>query len=588
MNFIMSESISPTLTVVPFHDVIIIGAGPCGLAVAARMRESTPSALFADFEHQRYHWLKKHAKRQSKLQTKGRVGSMVVIEDNQKSGAAKASRRSGNTSSLSAYDHHMHAEDYSIQVFDNTSSIWMAKWKKLFAAFDIKTLRSPLFFHPGPEDRDGLKAYAYAKGREHEMCELKGVCGKEISKHEKKKAMKRRVDKHQPRGTSIDERDKQDYYTPSTGLFDDYCKDCVDRYRLDKLVSQADVTSIQYDEFEDGDRPGQCFTVQSSLGKHYARAVVLAIGPGVPSPIPVSPLESEGACHSSRLAGLGPFAPHVHARIAAKRSTNVVVIGGGLTSAQIADMALRKGGSKIYHIMRSDYKLKHFDLSLPWVAKYKNFELATFFGLEPDAERAEMILAARNGGSITPAYDKVLAKHIANGRMERYAKTVIASKAWDSVSKTWTIETEPKIDALPAIDYIYYATGAKADITTLPVMQQMLESHPIATINGLPCLTDELQWTKNVPLFVAGRFAGLRLGPGAASLEGARTGAERIVCRLQEVLEERDLLDRGTSSPKMRTVGFAQEEEDKWEELRRGFERGSSHVNMYSALSDGE
>lgn len=43
------------------HDVIIVGAGPCGLAVAARLCEHTPSALFTDEEHQRYHWIKKHA-----------------------------------------------------------------------------------------------------------------------------------------------------------------------------------------------------------------------------------------------------------------------------------------------------------------------------------------------------------------------------------------------------------------------------------------------------------------------------------------------------------------------------------------------
>lgn len=35
------------------QDVLIIGGGPCGLAVAARLHESTPSALFTDSEHQR-------------------------------------------------------------------------------------------------------------------------------------------------------------------------------------------------------------------------------------------------------------------------------------------------------------------------------------------------------------------------------------------------------------------------------------------------------------------------------------------------------------------------------------------------------
>ena len=47
------------------HDVVIVGAGPCGLAVAARLCEHTPSAIFTDEEHQRYHWIRKHGARMS-------------------------------------------------------------------------------------------------------------------------------------------------------------------------------------------------------------------------------------------------------------------------------------------------------------------------------------------------------------------------------------------------------------------------------------------------------------------------------------------------------------------------------------------
>lgn len=44
-------------------------------------------------------------------------------------------------------------------------------------------------------------------------------------------------------------------------------------------------------------------------------------------------------------------------------------------------------------------------------------------------------------------------------------------------------------------------------------------------------------WNDEVPLFVTGRFAGLRLGPGAPNLVGARIGAERIAWNVEAVLK---------------------------------------------------
>lgn len=48
-------------------------------------------------------------------------------------------------------------------------------------------MRSPMFFHVDPGDRDGMLAYAGETGREKELWELHGCVGKELSKHKKKK-----------------------------------------------------------------------------------------------------------------------------------------------------------------------------------------------------------------------------------------------------------------------------------------------------------------------------------------------------------------------------------------------------------------
>ncbi|KAF2762179.1 FAD binding domain-containing protein [Pseudovirgaria hyperparasitica] len=154
----MEDSTPPTI-----HDIIIVGAGPCGLAVAARLSEHTPSAIFTDDEHQRYNWIRRHARH-------------MTIK-NRKTGAdSKPKPEPPRTE-----------RKYSTLVLDGSGSTWMAKWNRLFRLFDIKHLRSPMFFHVDPGDRDGMLAYTYEHGREHELVEIRGCVGKELSKHQKKK-----------------------------------------------------------------------------------------------------------------------------------------------------------------------------------------------------------------------------------------------------------------------------------------------------------------------------------------------------------------------------------------------------------------
>jgi hypothetical protein len=76
---------------------------------------------------------------------------------------------------------------YSTLVLDSSGSQWMARWNRAFKALKIDHLRSPMFFHIDPADRDGLLAYTRETGRERELYELSGCVGQELSKHKRKK-----------------------------------------------------------------------------------------------------------------------------------------------------------------------------------------------------------------------------------------------------------------------------------------------------------------------------------------------------------------------------------------------------------------
>ena len=139
------------------HDVIVIGAGPCGLGIASRLCEPAPSALFTDDEHQRYHWIQKHGR---KMALKNRRNGKVL-------------------KNLSGCEGHR----FSTLVLDASGDQWMSRWKTLFNTFDIHHLRSPMFWHVDPSDRDAMLAMAINEGREKDLFELKNCVGKEVSKH---------------------------------------------------------------------------------------------------------------------------------------------------------------------------------------------------------------------------------------------------------------------------------------------------------------------------------------------------------------------------------------------------------------------
>lgn len=309
------------------------------------------------------------------------------------------------------------------------------------------------------------------------------------------------------------------------------------------------VTDISFAFSHSGECEERLFAVDTNKGRRYARAVVLALGPRNEPVLPdvaLEPLpnlhlpgrELPQSCHSAYIKTV-PDAI-VQGRMDRKLRTNVMVVGGGLTSAQISDLAIRKGVSKIYHIMRGPCRVKPFDLDLPWMSKYRNSRLAQFWSADTDLERLDLIKDARGGGSVTPTFYKKLMQHKAAGRLHHQTLTTLTSATFiqppgpgvDS-GGYWRVETDPPIADLPLMDYIYFATGMPPDFRSFPCLRSMSSQYPIDDVGGLPCLTDQLRWRADVPLFVAGALAGLQIGPGAGNLGGARLAAERIALEIE-------------------------------------------------------
>lgn len=365
----------------------------------------------------------------------------------------------------------------------------------------------------------------------------------------------------------INQREQWDYYTPSQSLFCDHCSCVADRYHLDdSMIHHEGVRDIQFGFVDRLSSTDKIFTVTSNKTVRYARTVILAVGPANSPVLPEIPALSypnqdepnqtmPQACHSMHIP-LHRFPDDiVTARIAKRQTTNILVVGGGLTSAQLSDLAIRRGVTKVWHIMRGPLRSKAFDVDLHWMGKYKTLHQAYFHQADSDEERLDIIKEARGGGSIPPTFLKRIRPHMAKGKLQLFERTHLVGASFEENHPSggggpggvWKIQTEPPIEDLPPMDFIYFATGIQSDFATLPYLQNLVADYPIQGLGGFPCLNEDLMWKDDVPLFVTGRLAALRLGPAAPNIGGARVGAERITLALDDFLSLTKSADRAAN-----------------------------------------
>ena len=164
----------------------------------------------------------------------------------------------------------------------------------------------------------------------------------------------------------IDERDRKDYYSPGTDFFLDYCRSIACRYGLDEQgqILKHEVDDIKFDYVSHLPTVDKVFRVTTTNGNvFHSRAVVLATGPGNEKNYPwqLSPDEKMGVTHIFDIKTLP--SQNVKQKINDRRETNIVVVGGGLTSAQISDVVIRKGVTKVWLLMRSNLKSKSLNLT---------------------------------------------------------------------------------------------------------------------------------------------------------------------------------------------------------------------------------
>jgi hypothetical protein len=167
--------------------------------------------------------------------------------------------------------------------------------------------------------------------------------------------------------------DRDDFYTPSALLFDNFCEDMVSRYEVDHLVSSASVTGIDVVNGSggiqlfsisckngEGESSDKTITPSERCGKPRiirAKRVVLATGNSTCIRVPewaLKPRATRPLCiqHASEVSWdansmkrcVFTFNSSLGIPVAGSR---LLVIGGGLTSAQLVKLAIKYGFEKV-------------------------------------------------------------------------------------------------------------------------------------------------------------------------------------------------------------------------------------------------
>lgn len=344
------------------------------------------------------------------------------------------------------------------------SGRFMSAWDDAFARLEIPHLRSPSVHHPHPNPYE-LADFASSAGRSEEL--------------------------------------HGHYRLPGRELFADFCRELVDDWDLARWV-RAD-TAVDIDP---------CGVVSLGSGETLrAPHIVIAHNPR----------------RAVRPPGLGHHVETLHAEDLdlreRKPSGPVVVVGGGLTAAQLAVGAC-SGDCEVVLVHRRPLVQREFDVDPGWLGPKE----MTGFTAEPDpARRLAMAQRARGGGSVPAWMLDRLGELAGEGRI----RMVCGEVHQDQQAR---VEVTPWGGAPSAVEAgeVWLGTGWSTDVCDDHLLGPVVEGLkrrsqrlPVC-VGGLP-VTDSFLRLPGTALVVGGRLATLRLGPSAGNLSGARHLAQCVL-----------------------------------------------------------
>lgn len=138
------------------------------------------------------------------------------------------------------------------------------------------------------------------------------------------------------------------------------------------------------------------------------------------------------------------------------------------------------------------------------MSKLRNLKFVDFYAGTPK-QRFELIRRERKTGSVSPEIYKELTRLTAAGKLKLLERTTVVSFENMPDENLWKLgcQTAPQLEQINVeADVVILATGTDFCLSGNSILGKFNSECPIQNFEGLPLLTQNLQWNADIPLLL--------------------------------------------------------------------------------------
>jgi hypothetical protein len=313
------------------------------------------------------------------------------------------------------------------------------------------------------------------------------------------------------------------YARPALELFNAHAGAVIEEARLADLRRPARLLDV--DARTDGVR------VRTDRGEDGADYLVLAVGR---TELPFRPTWARGLAAGGIGAGAGsgpgsdPPVVHVFdsdfTAERLERAAAPVVIGGGVTAAQIACQAAERSGRRTVLLTRGPLRRGQFD-SAPCFIGPRCLE--AFLAEPTPAARRRYIEEARYPGTMPWDVEQALLADERVEILEREVSGIEPTGAENAARRKVRLHLQGEVQPVES-DLVVLATGFDTQLPLSGIITDLARRHGLSTGPFASPVPDRyLRWHPRV--LVTGALGELEIGPAAPNIIGAHLAARRLV-----------------------------------------------------------